>query len=539
MIKNIFALFVFMFVISCELIIDNQDDQAGATSETTNGIAIVITGNDSSSASGALVKVRSADFVKEPTQILLEKSQQAPEAETAFSLDTALDKEGKLVIPDVPQGRYIVEVLKDGQSGTIKMIDVKNSNKLYMFKDTLRALGGVKGNFDNFPMGKTLYLQVIGLDKLTKVDPQTGNFEIFELPRFNYSIKVFDPSNPELDLIHDDIIVNEGLFTHIYLNVVIPESSDSNNSELSSSAEEFSSSSDDVDTELEFSDVLINSDDIIKNGSFKTKHEGWAYHNTADVQSEGVLIYENEELHFSLVKEGENHNEIGLKQDIFLFKPAKVYYLTFTARADLAKEISWQINFPDESKEPLIYDVVQLSESYQTYSFVVGEFSDINSQMALIFGLAKGEGDVYFDKISLYELDGSFSELYGTEAPFDMANASSNNLSIQPAGTNWSITKIDTNAAGVLNAGALNTATTYSVVTIIAKSDVTATMTVQYGLGDLFETYNMVLTEEFQTFDLVFGGIVSQNSANELVLSLLDANPTVEIQNILIKNVEL
>lgn len=158
-----------------------SNGHAGATSETTNGVAAVVVLGDGTPVVGASVYLREASSLRHPD---------APEGVA----DTETDDSGKYFIADtaISNGRYTLEV-RDTSQGLLAVQQniVVEGNEIFQ-QDTLLAkkTGTLVGMIaDTAIKAGESYVQVYGLDRAVFVD-STGTFEIAGLPVGGVHIRV-------------------------------------------------------------------------------------------------------------------------------------------------------------------------------------------------------------------------------------------------------------------------------------------------------------------------------------------------------------
>jgi Concanavalin A-like lectin/glucanases superfamily/Domain of unknown function (DUF2341) len=171
-----------------------QASDAGGGSEVTNGASAYVRYSDGTPAVSAQVFVRSQRFLKDTSRV---DSSRVPDVYT--------DESGFFKIDSLKPGNYFVEV-NDTRRHAICMactIGAAAGQPANLGTDTLRPTGTIRGTINRGPAGPSteLYVQIYGLDRVTKVNAATGIFSFDMLPPGYFSLRVVSssPAVPAVD----------------------------------------------------------------------------------------------------------------------------------------------------------------------------------------------------------------------------------------------------------------------------------------------------------------------------------------------------
>ncbi len=169
----------------------NDSLSGGFGSETTNGR---ISGKallpDGRPAAGARVSVRRTDFVN--LSFLGEISATNPRTIG----DAVTDSEGAFLVDSLDTGSYFVEI-NDNKSNAVKQqCDISSARSLIQLDTTtLLPYSILFGRIDPSLIQGDGYVQIVGLDRLTKVD-STGCYTFSDLPSGAFEIRVVATGSP-------------------------------------------------------------------------------------------------------------------------------------------------------------------------------------------------------------------------------------------------------------------------------------------------------------------------------------------------------
>ena len=173
----VLVLLLLLFIAAC------NNEQAGATSETTNGISAVVVTVNGNPVSGAAVFLRDNESLRALDTPLDTPSTYTKDDGTFFISDT-----------EIPFGQYCLEVQDSAESRMAVQQGVLVGSTGIIQKDTLvvRKSGALVGSVSD-SAGTLLagaYVQVYGLGRVVPVDSVTGHFEIPNLPSGDVRIRI-------------------------------------------------------------------------------------------------------------------------------------------------------------------------------------------------------------------------------------------------------------------------------------------------------------------------------------------------------------
>ncbi|MGB7569760.1 MAG: hypothetical protein WBM07_17990, partial [Chitinivibrionales bacterium] len=177
----------------------------GTGEETTNGFVATILYQDGTPAINASVKLR-------PSTYLMDTAVTAGSRSPSI-IDTTTDSLGRFAIANVDSGDYVIEVLDKTQSEGLVFRGSAAKGRLTDWGITfLNPVGTVAGtvNFGQAPQGTIVYVQVYGLDRVEKTNPESGNFTLRNIAAGNYSLRVFPSSTTYLPLTVENVPVASG-----------------------------------------------------------------------------------------------------------------------------------------------------------------------------------------------------------------------------------------------------------------------------------------------------------------------------------------
>jgi hypothetical protein len=182
----------------------------GTGSETTNGIAATIRYQDGTPVANASVKMRPSNYLSDTSAL--------PVARSASIIDTITDSLGRFVIPNVDSGDYAIEVLdKNRSEGTVFRGSALKNQLTDWGVTFLNPVGVISGsvNIAQLPDSATVFVQVFGLDRVERINRETGNFAIGNIAEGNYSIRVLPSRATYLPQTVDNVVVSANRTTTV------------------------------------------------------------------------------------------------------------------------------------------------------------------------------------------------------------------------------------------------------------------------------------------------------------------------------------
>lgn len=141
---------------------------------------------------------------------------------------------------------------------------------------------------------------------------------------------------------------------------------------------------------------------LVVNGDFSLSTIGWNF--VAAEGGVGTFTADDNEAQINVKYEGNEIWAILLYQQALLFENGQNYLVSFDAKADNARKITVLAGM---SNDPWLiysnYEVLDITEEMQTYSFIftMNEPTDINGQLE--FNLGKYAGNITLDNIAIYK----------------------------------------------------------------------------------------------------------------------------------------
>jgi len=165
-----------------------------AGSGTASGGEAIITGTvvykDGSAVNRAHVYVRPFDYYTD------NHYKNISESINIRIADLLTDQSGSFSVDSLDSGKYIVEV-NDGVSQGILLfytIPTVKTGTGDIQKDTLQPLGTMSGTIasgNSETLSDDVYIQIRGLERITKVDRSTGSFTFTDIPKGTFSLRIF------------------------------------------------------------------------------------------------------------------------------------------------------------------------------------------------------------------------------------------------------------------------------------------------------------------------------------------------------------
>jgi len=198
--KLMMALAIAALAINCT----GPMQSAGGSSDSGNPRVVASIRNQNGSlAVGALVRLRKSDYVAQPPLSMTKPA--------IYAADALTDDLGMFEIKGIDPGTYCIEVndpsTGSGRGGTVLFtLNVAAKDTLTLGSDTLRSFAMVSGSFDMSAMpGKTLYVQVVGLERLVRVDSM-GAFTIRDLPAGHFILHTIATQGTQTTLVRADSV---------------------------------------------------------------------------------------------------------------------------------------------------------------------------------------------------------------------------------------------------------------------------------------------------------------------------------------------
>ncbi|MBN1307212.1 MAG: DUF2341 domain-containing protein [Chitinispirillaceae bacterium] len=156
-------------------------------SETTNGVTACIHHLDGTPAAGSVVRLRRADYIREPAALF---------KTTLNSADMITDPQGRFSIANIEPGDYCIEVndtaTGEGRGGALLFICSLDTNTLDLGTDSLHPYAAIAGIVDTEDVGGgELFVQLRGLERLVKVNP-AGTFVFYDLPAGELEVRIVE-----------------------------------------------------------------------------------------------------------------------------------------------------------------------------------------------------------------------------------------------------------------------------------------------------------------------------------------------------------
>lgn len=206
-----FICIYFLFLVGCS----NDVEVSGNTMETENSIAIQIFESPNVVASDAKIKIRPSWYLKNIDNELDNKNK---------ILDLEADKNGRIIVYDLPADKYVIECYDENQSMAIEYSNVDSFDVNNSLEATLSGLGKLSGNIQ-LPDGVDFaWVAPYGIDALVKTD-SLGDFVFDKLPTGN--IKIISWTDQENKII-SEVVVNLNAGDSIDLGVLSDTTSENN-----------------------------------------------------------------------------------------------------------------------------------------------------------------------------------------------------------------------------------------------------------------------------------------------------------------------
>jgi hypothetical protein len=183
-------------------------------SEIGNPSQITVTGQavyESSGipVAGADVRIRSRNFCKDTTRAALTKQ--------FFSQQNSItDRDGRFVFDSVDTGDYIIEV-NDGKSNAVAIpCAVHGASTVKALPvETIRPTASVSGVVVADGYVGSVYAQIVGLDRVVRVDSSSGMFIVRDAPPGSFDIQIVSSSPAYEPVRVGQVTLVSGATTHV------------------------------------------------------------------------------------------------------------------------------------------------------------------------------------------------------------------------------------------------------------------------------------------------------------------------------------
>ncbi len=161
-------------------------ETASGVSVTTNGFAMY---SDSTIVTNAVVRLRSESYLVSSLNL----------GDKKISLDTMTNDSGFFSFNKIGLGRFIVEVSDDnGYAGALVFNRQDSTEDKVLPKITLKKVSTLNGKIDLTNLkGKTLSIQINGLERKVDVDSKTGQFSLV-LPEGEFTLSLVENKSREV-----------------------------------------------------------------------------------------------------------------------------------------------------------------------------------------------------------------------------------------------------------------------------------------------------------------------------------------------------
>lgn len=156
---------------------------SGAGGQTTNGITVAVVYPGGKVGAGIPVRVRPAGYLAETSG--------TANVPSGSVVNGITDKDGVFKVDSLGKGSYIVEVNDShGFAVAFKHHTLDSGGIFDAGTDTLGLTGVVRGFVPpDEQNGKSWYVQIYGLERITPVDRSSGAFTFTDLPAGNYTFR--------------------------------------------------------------------------------------------------------------------------------------------------------------------------------------------------------------------------------------------------------------------------------------------------------------------------------------------------------------
>ncbi|NLP02120.1 MAG: DUF2341 domain-containing protein, partial [Fibrobacter sp.] len=182
--------FAALFITTSVLLFQCSLDIAGGPgsgSETTNSITVAAAYPDGSPAAGAIVRLRASDYL--PLT--------GSPGNTSAYLDTITDNSGSVLLTNLDSGSYSIEI--NDRQGYAALVSFQvDSGDTDSLGSVLKKTGTISGSVNSSTEVSSAIAEIYGLERVTAIDPLTGEFTIEDVPEGTYSIRFSSEDDPEI-----------------------------------------------------------------------------------------------------------------------------------------------------------------------------------------------------------------------------------------------------------------------------------------------------------------------------------------------------
>ena len=183
--------FAALFITTSVLLFQCSLDIAGGPgsgSETTNSITVAAAYPDGSPAAGAIVRLRASDYLPLTG---------SPGNTSAKNLDTITDNSGSVLLTNLDSGSYSIEI--NDRQGYAALVSFQvDSGDTDSLGSVLKKTGTISGSVNSSTEVSSAIAEIYGLERVTAIDPLTGEFTIEDIPEGTYSIRFSSEDDPEI-----------------------------------------------------------------------------------------------------------------------------------------------------------------------------------------------------------------------------------------------------------------------------------------------------------------------------------------------------
>jgi hypothetical protein len=195
---------VIAFLLTLLSLCSRPTEMTGGTTTTDNakvtGSVFYATG---APVKGAAVRLRAKNYVH-----ALGSS-----PDSLLRRDTLTNESGFFFMDSLKTGDYRIEIndrIADALLLDCRITSLKDS--VAFPGDTLRPYTTIAGKIDSIQLGKSpLFVQVEGIDRLTKIDSATGSFVIADLPPATYTVRIVSVDTSVKSIVIDSVVTDTGV----------------------------------------------------------------------------------------------------------------------------------------------------------------------------------------------------------------------------------------------------------------------------------------------------------------------------------------
>lgn len=177
--------FIFLMSLTLLILSCSKRDSAGNSTETENAIAFLIVSPNETPAAGVAYMIRPLWFLPDTTK--------RNDSSTFISYGTT-DEKGWIHLFNQPAGSYVIELMSDTLAGVLQFSYSQTPPEITKYEIVLQATGTVKGKVslpDSVPYA---WVQIYGLEHLTRTD-STGFFALNALPAGELHLIAWSPNH--------------------------------------------------------------------------------------------------------------------------------------------------------------------------------------------------------------------------------------------------------------------------------------------------------------------------------------------------------